>query len=712
MDRNLTKLIIASLFILLALNYEAHGFIGADGREVKFDNASTQDEAFFTFLNDLQFSSNGYVLLPSGTVAERPSSPVAGMIRYNEDDATFEGYTSDWGPIAGGGGLSKWAASTDYDAGAVVYVDEDDLYLIYEAKTTFTSGASFDDSNWNELSKSKADAGEFLVDPGFEYGVVELSCTNATVAQQASAGLNNSAAARITFTADGGYCDLVKTFTGDDENQKLLVGSYVKTSDANVTFHPIKAASETDEVEVGMTGEYYAVNAQIFSSGSTGFRIKGNNTETVDLDLATNRLGGYEVGVSKNCTTELDCENTLTGFYDSSEATLADAVKKQTPNEWVTSTAKGGTNDFQKTFTVPNGTFSELPNCTTGTSSNNSNVDYRESLSTVTSLVFETRSNADNTANDNSFTFSCTKAPADFNSLNQKGVVITGSSAGAELVVTNEGTTSNVTIGNATITVPFDTVKSSKYIEWDTSTEEATFQKSGKYEVTLESGVFDSDTPGQVLFFPQLNTGSGFTAPSNDDSKCTTSTSSADDKSYTSCSFIINGNTGNVLRMRATGNSANLVIDNSGVRYPRMIVTPVLDQETIAGEFRGIPKYVGEDTMIQGYASFGGGTDGSVCSSSPCTRYRVVGALAGNMSVTRSGTGTYSFSISGFKASSNFFCNAVARIGTGAVREIWLDPADLQADGAGSSTINLNSYNFSGSDADTYFTIKCEGLAP
>jgi len=99
MDRNFTKLIIASLLILLI--QDAHAFIGGTGRNIKFDTASTQDNDFIEFLNNLEFSSTGYVLLPSGTVAQRPSSPVAGMIRYNSDDVTFEGYTDEWGPIAG-----------------------------------------------------------------------------------------------------------------------------------------------------------------------------------------------------------------------------------------------------------------------------------------------------------------------------------------------------------------------------------------------------------------------------------------------------------------------------------------------------------------------------------------------------------------------------------------------------------------------------------
>ena len=44
------------------------------------------------------------IIVPAGTTAQRPATGVAGMIRYNTTDGTFEGYTTDWGPIAGGGG--------------------------------------------------------------------------------------------------------------------------------------------------------------------------------------------------------------------------------------------------------------------------------------------------------------------------------------------------------------------------------------------------------------------------------------------------------------------------------------------------------------------------------------------------------------------------------------------------------------------------------
>ena len=50
----------------------------------------------------LTFSTTASIRLPNGTTAERPGSPTSGMIRYNSDTGSFEGYTTTWGSIGGG----------------------------------------------------------------------------------------------------------------------------------------------------------------------------------------------------------------------------------------------------------------------------------------------------------------------------------------------------------------------------------------------------------------------------------------------------------------------------------------------------------------------------------------------------------------------------------------------------------------------------------
>lgn len=49
------------------------------------------------------FSGTGFILIPKGTTAERPVSPVNGEMRYNTDTNQFEGYQGGaWGQLGGG----------------------------------------------------------------------------------------------------------------------------------------------------------------------------------------------------------------------------------------------------------------------------------------------------------------------------------------------------------------------------------------------------------------------------------------------------------------------------------------------------------------------------------------------------------------------------------------------------------------------------------
>ena len=45
---------------------------------------------------------NGYWKIPAGTTAQRPASAITGMIRYNSEIDSFEGYDGSWGSLGGG----------------------------------------------------------------------------------------------------------------------------------------------------------------------------------------------------------------------------------------------------------------------------------------------------------------------------------------------------------------------------------------------------------------------------------------------------------------------------------------------------------------------------------------------------------------------------------------------------------------------------------
>jgi hypothetical protein len=56
--------------------------------------------------NSAVFTGTSHVKLPSGDISQRPNTPSEGMIRYNSEEETFEGYSNgEWGSIGGGGGF-------------------------------------------------------------------------------------------------------------------------------------------------------------------------------------------------------------------------------------------------------------------------------------------------------------------------------------------------------------------------------------------------------------------------------------------------------------------------------------------------------------------------------------------------------------------------------------------------------------------------------
>jgi hypothetical protein len=64
--------------------------------------------------------ATGAFQLSVGTEAERPNTPLAGMIRFNDDVDSFEGYDgTDWGAIGGGGGATQLVI-TDRDGDPVI----------------------------------------------------------------------------------------------------------------------------------------------------------------------------------------------------------------------------------------------------------------------------------------------------------------------------------------------------------------------------------------------------------------------------------------------------------------------------------------------------------------------------------------------------------------------------------------------------------------
>ena len=111
---------------------------GTAGTLPKLSDSNTiTDSAISESGEIIDIDTTGAIRVPDGTTAQRPSTPVAGMFRYNTTDGQFEGYTTEWGAIAGSGG-----------AGASATLDiEQDSFNGDGSTVAFTLTSSADSEN-------------------------------------------------------------------------------------------------------------------------------------------------------------------------------------------------------------------------------------------------------------------------------------------------------------------------------------------------------------------------------------------------------------------------------------------------------------------------------------------------------------------------------------------------------------------------------------
>ena len=94
----------SSLFKIRNAANNAYVTIG----NISLDNLGHVVAASPTMTGDVTMSSTGFLKVPVGNNAQQPGqsgapSAAAGQFRYNSDTGQFEGYTTSWGAIAGGG---------------------------------------------------------------------------------------------------------------------------------------------------------------------------------------------------------------------------------------------------------------------------------------------------------------------------------------------------------------------------------------------------------------------------------------------------------------------------------------------------------------------------------------------------------------------------------------------------------------------------------
>ena len=144
-------------------------FRGAGG-QVTLTNGNNSGTTHVQVTDDIELKAAGVVtcsntkalVVPVGTTAQRPTA-AAGMFRYNTTEGKFEGYTTEWGEIGGGGGGLTTEAHVANNA--VVTLD---LTAAVDHKVTAT-------------------------------GICTITCTGGTEAQSHTIRIINSGSATVGF---------------------------------------------------------------------------------------------------------------------------------------------------------------------------------------------------------------------------------------------------------------------------------------------------------------------------------------------------------------------------------------------------------------------------------------------------------------------------------------------------------------------------------
>jgi len=101
-------------------------------------------------------SKTDAIRIPNGTTAQRPTA-AAGQFRYNTTTSQFEGYTSSWGAI-GGGGDAFGTIAVSGQSNVVADQENDTLTLVAGSGMTISSAAGSDTITFAATSTTSQDA--------------------------------------------------------------------------------------------------------------------------------------------------------------------------------------------------------------------------------------------------------------------------------------------------------------------------------------------------------------------------------------------------------------------------------------------------------------------------------------------------------------------------------------------------------------------------
>ncbi len=236
------------------------------------------------------------IRLPVGTTAQRPTG-AAGMFRYNSNLEQFEGYTSEWGSIGGGGGTNTFTTdsftgngSTTAYALSQVTSSEDNLLV-------FIEGVFQQQDAYSIATASGTTTLTFSAAPANGNAILIYSVASAV----SGSNLNID-----SMTGDGSDTTLTLTIAPVNENntQVFIDGVYQSKSNYSIsgTTLTFSTAPPTGTAVEVMTFTQTDINVPVDGTVTPAKIASGDfyfDTNTLYVDATNNRVG---IGTSSPLT--------------------------------------------------------------------------------------------------------------------------------------------------------------------------------------------------------------------------------------------------------------------------------------------------------------------------------------------------------------------------------------------------------------------------
>jgi len=237
----------------------------------------------------LSVVGTGALKVPAGLGSERPASPVEGMIRYNSETDSFEGYASDtWSGLGGGGTVDRVTqASHGFVVGDVLWL------------------------NGSTYAKAKADAANTAEVVGMVSRVIDASSFEMTLSGEVS-GLTGLVAGEVYFLSAATAGALTVTEPSVVGQVSLPVG--VASSTTSLYVAPkrgVVVGGANLRTQLGLNGA--ALVSQTTNIQNVTAYTAGELSGWVYIDATTDRRFYIQVQFVKDAANAWKCAYQTTG---------------------------------------------------------------------------------------------------------------------------------------------------------------------------------------------------------------------------------------------------------------------------------------------------------------------------------------------------------------------------------------------------------------